>query len=225
MPHLTGMRILPACPGIMSPESSNHNQWLRWRRRGLLAIAILLLLYLLAPYLLNLFARSLVRRDLLEKADVVVALGGDRRSLREQRAAQLYLDGWARKVIVSGVEYMPGINTGDAAKRYVIHLGVPEADVIVMRDARNTRAEARLLESLMSSNGWNSAIIVTAPFHSRRALFTIKRAAPGGRFRSFPTEPVPPEWQPDYWWRRRSDMYLTIREALAWINTLLSGWE
>lgn len=213
----------------MTKPSINPNRWSKcwlagWRRVAA-GVLILAALWLSAPFLLNRFARLLIRSEPLERSDVVVALGGDKLCLRERRAAELYLGGWAHKVIVSGVDYLPGLNTGDAAKRYVVHLGVPEADVIVMRQMLNTRVEARRLEVLMRENGWGSATIVTAPFHSRRALFTIERIAPDRRFRSYPTDPVAPEWQPNHWWRRRTDMYLTIREALAWINTLIGGWE
>ena len=193
--------------------------------RLLIVILILAALYFLFPVGLNGLGRGLVREDPLVKSDVIIALGGDKRCLREKRAAELYLAGWARKVVVSGVQYIKGVHTGESAKRYVMQLGVPEGDIIILRETWNTRAEGRKLGEMMRENGWGSVIVVTSPFHSRRAMYTIERAVPGLVFRSAPTEARAPEWQSEGWWRRRGDVYLTVREFLSWANTVASGWE
>ena len=98
--------------------------------------------YFVVPFGLTALARSLIRADKLYTSDVVIALGGDARCLRERGAAELYHKGLASHVIVSGVPYGWGIHTGEAAKRYVISLGVPEARVTVLFDSWNTRREA-----------------------------------------------------------------------------------
>ncbi len=194
-------------------------------RRILIALLVVLLLYFLTPYLLNSLARALIREDALVKSDLIVALGGDHRCQREKRAAELYHQGWGRKVVVSGLQYAWGIHTGDAAKRYVISLGVPEVDILMIRDTLNTRTEAVVLERLMREGGYRSAIIVTSAFHSRRATFTVEQAASQMTFHSSPVPPVAPEWNPDRWWSRREDVFLTVREFISWANTLIKGWE
>ena len=182
-------------------------------------------LYFLLPVGLNSGAQMLIRQDKIAKSDVIIALGGDARCARERKAAELYKQGRASKLVVSGVNYVWGIHTGDAAKRYVVSLGVPESDVTVIRDAWNTRNEAQVLKQLMSENGWKSAIVVTSPFHSRRALYTIERAVPGKTFYSSPVEAQSPEWMPKDWWKRRGDVFLTSREFFSWANTLVNGCE
>jgi uncharacterized SAM-binding protein YcdF (DUF218 family) len=167
----------------------------------------------------------LIREDKLIKADVIVALGGDSLCNREKRAAELYHQGWANNVVVSGIKYPYGFHTGDAARAYVINQGVPEEKISIIRDTLNTRAEAKALDSLMRERGWNSAIIVTSAFHSRRAMYTVEKTA---RDRAFHSSPVPtghPEWEPYAWWSRRGDVYLTVREFLSWANTLVGGWQ
>lgn len=91
----------------------------RWRRILFLTAALLALLWLLVPPLLTFAARGLIRTDELQPGDVVVALSGDPRCLREREAAELYRRGLARKIIVGGVEYAWGIHTGEAARRYL----------------------------------------------------------------------------------------------------------
>ena len=177
------------------------------------------------PRILNSLAERLIRRDQPTRADLIIALGGDRYCLREKQAAELYLEGWSPRVMVSGVQYIPGVHTGDWAKNYVVSLGVPPGDVIVLRETWNTREEARRIAAMMRENRWRTALVVTSPYHSRRALYSLEKAAPDLTFRSLPVAPLPPEWRPRDWWKRRLDAGTTVRESLAWINTLLNGWE
>ncbi|MFM8394796.1 MAG: YdcF family protein [Acidobacteriota bacterium] len=178
-----------------------------------------------AAPLLNGVARQLIRSEKPVAADLIIALGGDRYCLRERKGTDLYLQGYSRRIIVSGVQYIPGVHTGDWARKYVVSLGVKEDDVIVLRETWNTREEARRLAKLMRDNGWKSALVVTSPYHSRRALYTLEKAAPELRFTSVPVEAHYPEWRPEEWWTRRLDAGMTVREVLAWGNTLIRGWE
>src|SRR5262245_23567077 len=196
------------------------------RARVLLIVSVCLLaVYFLTPVLLNKAAEELIREDRLAKSDVIVALAGDYRCNREKRAAELWRQGWADKVVVSGRGDPWGFHTGEAARIYVMSLGVPEEKIYMICEALNTRAEARELDDLMRERGWNSAIIVTSAFHSRRATYTVERAAPD---RTFYSSPVPigfPEWTPRAWWSRRGDVYVTVREFTSWANTLAGAWQ
>jgi uncharacterized SAM-binding protein YcdF (DUF218 family) len=194
-------------------------------RRGAVSLACLLGVYFLTPFLLNKAADGLIREDKLVKADAIVALGGDNLCNREKRAAELYLQGWADNVVVSGMSFAWGFHTGEAARKYVTSLGVPAEKISMISETLNTRVEARALNDLMRERGWNSAIIVTSAFHSRRATYTAERAAPGRTFYSSPVPTGAPEWAPQAWWSRRGDVYLTVREFASWANTLAGGWQ
>lgn len=192
---------------------------------GAVAVACLLSVYFMTPVLLNAAAERLIREDGLVKADAIVAFAGDPRCNREKRAAELYHQGWADNVVVSGMSFPWGFHTGEAARKYVMSLGVPGEKVSMISETLNTRAEARALDDLMRERGWKSAVIVTSAFHSRRATYTAEKAAPG---RSFYSSPVPigsPEWTPRSWWSRRDDVYVTVREFTSWANTLVGGWQ
>jgi uncharacterized SAM-binding protein YcdF (DUF218 family) len=194
-------------------------------RRGAVALACLLGVYFLTPVLLNAAADGLIREDKLSRADAIVAFAGDPRSNREKRAAELYHQGWADNVVVSGMGFDYGYHTGEAARRYVMSLGVPEEKISMICESLNTRAEARALDDLMHERGWKSAIIVTSAFHSRRATYTAERAAPERVFYSAPVPTGSPEWAPRAWWSRRDDVFVTVREFASWANTLAGGWQ
>ena len=207
---------------LASLRNLKQSKLARW---GAVAIACLSAAYFLTPVLLNNVAEGLIREDRLVKSDVIVALGGDNRCNREKRAAELWRQGWADNVVVSGITYPWGFHTGEAARRYVMSLGVPGEKISMISETLNTRAEARALDDLMRERGWNSAIIVTAAFHSRRAMYTIENATPGRSFYSAPVPTGSPEWTPRAWWSRRDDVYVTVREFASWANTLMGGWQ
>jgi uncharacterized SAM-binding protein YcdF (DUF218 family) len=197
----------------------------RWVRKGLLMGSLLVLVYVLSPVLLNAAARQLIREDALPAADAIIALGGDALCLRERHAAELYHRGLGRKIVIAGLPFAWGGNTGDAKRRYLLCRGVPEADIVVLPVATNTRQEASTLYKVMRQNQWRSMIVVTAPFHSRRALFTMERHAGELKFYSAPVPAEAPEWRPAQWWTRRRDVFTTVREFLSWGNTWVGGWQ
>jgi len=195
------------------------------RRILIFAPVLFVVVYFLIPSGLNWLALSLSRNEQVEESDLIVALGGDLRCERERRAAELYNQGLGSKIVVNGLQYSWGVHTAEAGRRFVVKQGIPERDVLMTCDTYNTRTEAQELIKLMRQNRFKSAIIVTSSSHSRRALYTIERAAPDLKFYSSPVPARPPEWQPQNWWTRRGDVYITIREFLSWINTLLDAWS
>ena len=52
-------------------------------------IALAATIYFVLPFALTAAARGLIRSDTLYNSDIVIALGGDARCLREQSAAEL----------------------------------------------------------------------------------------------------------------------------------------
>jgi uncharacterized SAM-binding protein YcdF (DUF218 family) len=199
-----------------------------WLRRMLGLSAALVALWCMLPSVLNTAARQLMRTDPLEPADAIAVLGGDSLGIREGHAAELYHHGYGRKLIISGLPFAWGGNTGDAKRRFLNCRGVPDEAILVLPVAWNTRSEASNLQAMMVAQGWHSMIIVTSPYHARRALFTIERRVPEPsnlKFYSSPVPARPPEWQPERWWTRRRDVFKTVREFLSWGNTLLGGWQ
>lgn len=114
------------------------------------------------------------------KADAIVVLGGGRDE-RPQRAAELFKQGAAPRILVSG--------KGDceADVQLLEKNGVPATVIIRENDSVNTYENAKLSIPLLRNMGAHSAIIVTAWFHSRRALACFKHFAPDMQFYSRPS--------------------------------------
>lgn len=102
------------------------------------------------------------------KADFIVYLGGDE-DLRPARAAQLYRDGYASRVIASGYYlYVPqGI-------RVLQDGGVPLESILINEHATTTWDESQQVLDILRKEGAKSVLIVTSAFHTRRASATFE---------------------------------------------------
>jgi uncharacterized SAM-binding protein YcdF (DUF218 family) len=194
----------------------------RWRVWLMLAI-VLLLAYFLLPITLTFLAFQLIRQDPLQPADIVIAMGGGVPCLRPQHAVKLYRQGLARKIVLPGLPAIWGPNAIQETRQSLVNFGAAEADIVMLEDTRNTRTEAEMIVSVMREKGWKSALVVTDPYHTRRTHYTFRQAAPDLTFYAVPLPAGPHVWEPERWWTRRDDMWFTVRESIAWINTLAGG--
>lgn len=79
-------------------------------------------------------------------------------------------------IIVSGGQvYADSGSEALIAKRELMHLGVPEKDVIVEADSLNTRQNAMNSHRLMMENGLSKPILVTSAFHMERAMLNFAK--------------------------------------------------
>jgi uncharacterized SAM-binding protein YcdF (DUF218 family) len=204
-------------------QSKPKRNW--WRRGAILTIA-LLLLYFLLPFTFTWLASWLVRTDPLQPTDIVIGMGGGQHCLRVQYAAELYRKGFGRKLLLSGIEAFESSEAAEKVRQQAINFGVPATDIVILTNTFNTRVEAANIAALMRQQGWQSAIVVTEPSHMRRAHYTLQHAASDLQFSAAPVPADwPGVWRAERWWTRHADTRHTMREALAWINTLAGGLE
>jgi len=129
-----------------------------------------------------LLANSLLAiRDQASRADVIVVLGGDGPS-RATRAAGLWLNGLAPRVLISG--------DGDCywIRKTMIDLGVDARAIAVECDSGTTWQNATFSAPILRQMGAHSAILVTSWYHSRRAMTSFAAASPDIRWMSVPVE-------------------------------------
>jgi uncharacterized SAM-binding protein YcdF (DUF218 family) len=107
----------------------------------------------------------------MKRADALVVLGGEPLA-RPREAARLYLQGVAPRVFVTG------IGDAGAIRKVLVGEGVPASAVTLEGKARTTHANAVLLKPMLEEAKVHSALIVTSPFHTRRALATFRKVMP-----------------------------------------------
>jgi uncharacterized SAM-binding protein YcdF (DUF218 family) len=111
----------------------------------------------------------------MEHADALIVLGGEPLA-RPQEAARLYGEGVAPLVFVSGI--------GDHGenRRILIANGVPDTAIRVEPGSFSTFTNALFLKRILNEAHVRRALIVTSPFHTRRALATFRKVIPNVSF-------------------------------------------
>ena len=164
----------------MTPARPNKRRnWRYWSKCALSLVVGCLIAYGAAIF----FAPGILCvRDVPAKAQAVIVLGGENWK-RVPRAAELFNEGFAPLVIVSGKG-----DSGESRSR-LIKSGVPSASVLVESRSTSTRENALLSVALLREHGITNAILVTSWYHSRRALACFETYAPDISFQSCPTFP------------------------------------
>lgn len=161
----------------------------------------------------------LVVREGLPRADALAVLAGSATYVeRAQRAAELYHEGRAPRVLLTNDGLSGGYSADDdrnplfveRAARELRAAGVPdEAVEVVPETVSSTYEEAVRLRAHAEARGYRSLLVVTSGYQSRRALWTFKRVFEGGGTR-VGVEPVEPGRQ-------------TPRAYAWWLHPL--GWR
>lgn len=149
----------------------------KWFLRVVLALIVLFLAFVAAAIF---FPQKFLTVDSGPvKADAIVVLGGGSHE-RPQRAAKLFKENEAPRVIVSGA------GDDEINRRILIRNGVP-ANVIQLESRSETTAQnAQFTVKILREEKIRSAIIVTSWYHSRRALNCFRHYAPEIKFYSRP---------------------------------------
>ncbi len=113
------------------------------------------------------------------KADAIIVLGGGPED-RPQRAAELYHQGAAPTIIVSGT------GDGEIYVRELTTLGVPASAILREPISTSTLQNALYTVPLLRRLHASSAIVVTSWYHSRRAVACFRHVGPWMTFYSRP---------------------------------------
>ena len=145
---------------------------LRWIRR-LVSAAVVLVLLVVGGTAASVWWTA--RQDDRPRSDAIIVLGasqfdGEPSSVfkaRLQHAKALYDDGVAPRVITVGGG-APGDRTTEADAGAAF-LQKRDVEVVAVPEGRNTLQSLEAAEAYMSEQGWDSAILVTDPWHSLRS--------------------------------------------------------
>lgn len=149
-----------------------------------------LLLWFREPLLVGM-GRWLVLEAPLREADVIVALGVDRE--RQEEAVRLLNQGLARRVFFVG---------SDVRLHDYRCLDVPEDQAVPPPPpAYTTYEEAMATRQVVQERGFKAVLIVTSPYHLRRARWTFERVFSGTGVRVMVAPSPNGAFSIDAWWR------------------------
>ncbi len=149
-----------------------------------------------------------------EKVDAIVAVSGGNTSVRAAEAIKLYEAGWAKYIIFSGAAFDEASPSNAAVmKEQAIAAGVPEADILTEDTSRTTHQNAEQTSKLLEEYRISRLIVVTSPYHQRRAGLEFKAIA--GDKVAVLNHPAwgDPDWQ-WYWWATPRGWWLAIGELV-----------
>jgi len=140
-----------------------------------------------------------------EKSDCILALGSHDLRVAE-RAAELYLDGFAPLLIMSGglgnfTKDMWTEKEADKFAAIAIQKGVPENAILIENKSTNTGENILFTQKLLEEKGMypQSFIVVQKPYMERRSYATFKKhwpdrslivTSPQISFKEYPTQEI-----------------------------------
>ena len=149
---------------------------IRWIRR---IITVVLILALIGPaYGVSQVWRA-ANNPIVRQADVIVVLGaaqlngkpGEALEARLVEAKRIYDLGYAPLIITVGAG-APGDRTTEAASgKYWLRMnGVPAKNIIAVEEGRDTLVSTKAFAAVMKKRYVSDVIIVTDPYHCKRAV-------------------------------------------------------
>lgn len=145
-------------------------------------------------------------------ADAIVAVSGGDTPARVNEAVRLYKAGWAPQLVFSGAALdQSGPSNAEAMYKQASALGVPDSAILLEKNALDTTQNAFRASQLLT--GANRVIVVTSPYHQRRAGLEFKRFL--GQQVTVVNHPTPYDhlW-PEFWWTTSNGWWLALGESV-----------
>ncbi len=191
---------------------------------ALIIIVILIgLIYLVRAPLLRVAGNYWIESDPPANVDAIVILSDDNFTAdRATRAADLYHDGWAPRVVGSGRRLRPYISIADLMQHDLESRGVPKQAVIPFaHDATNTLEELRGIREFVQQQGWKRIMIVTSNYHTRRTRYLCEHVFPADVHVLVVAAPDH-DYDPDSWWKTRMGIKTFFHE---FAGMFVAIWE
>lgn len=177
------------------------------------ALLSLVLIFILSAATFFSLGYLLSPQDKLTPADAIVAISGGETATRAEEASRLYLSGWAPKLIFSGAASdTTHISNAAAMRTIAIKNGVPPGDILIEEQSENTIQNAELTKPYLDQLGIKSIILVTSPYHQRRADLTFNHIL-GRNVKIISHSSTDQNWRRFGWWQTDYGRSVTLSEA------------
>lgn len=150
-----------------------------------------------------------------QPADAIIAISGGDTDARTREAIALYNKGWAPSLILSGAaQDKSGQSNAAAMEGQALRAGVPHEAIILDEQATDTAGNAAGLKPIAQNYRLKRIILVTSPYHQRRASVEFEHVL--GKEITIINHPTPEDrfWEPDQWWLNPYSWYLALSETI-----------
>lgn len=147
------------------------------------------------------------------KADAIVVVSGGDTAARTQAGIDLYKNGWATALVLSGAaQDKTGPSNAAAMKQQAIVAGIPEQAIYIDEEAVNTQQNAENTKSIFENHEFKDVILVTSGYHQRRASLEFNKRADTVTIRNYPVI-GDQDWN-WYWWATPRGWWLAGGEVI-----------
>ncbi len=161
-------------------------------------------------------------QDNLQKADAIVVISGGRTTTRAQKGIQLFQQGYAPRLILSGAALDDGPSNARAMHDQAIAAGIPEQDIVVDEDSQNTYQNAVDTKHILQHLGAHSILLVTSPYHQLRADMTF-RSVLGPDYTVSGVSAFDDRWSKSGWWQSGFAFNISLSELYKVVFIDLTG--
>ena len=169
-------------------EESLNRLYRTARRRIAQTVSGIIIVYILVFYtpFIWIIAKPLLVVDQPVSVDAIVVFAGGVGESgkagggyqeRVKKSADLYHAGNAVSLIFSS-GYIFAVQEAEIMKTLAVSLGVPKGAIILEKQARNTYENVRFVKEILDKKQWSKILMVSSPYHMRRALLTWHKVAP-----------------------------------------------
>jgi uncharacterized SAM-binding protein YcdF (DUF218 family) len=145
-------------------------------------------------------------------SDAIVVISGDEQMARFQEGVSLYQRGLGQFLVFSGAAYDNGTSNADVMRALAVQRGVPDRAILEEPLGEDTWGNATHTRQVLEQHGLRSAILVTSPYHARRAKLTFDAAyATSGIGLTVHAAPDS-EWRKLSWWKQPATRGITFTE-------------
>lgn len=174
--------------------------------------------------LLQSVADFLISDETMKKSDVIIVLGGEIKGERTKRAVELYNRGLADKLLFSdGTDLSWRTKAVDEMVALALELGVSQKDILKETYSRSTYENAVYSKKVMQEHNYQSAIVVTTDWHSKRSNFIFDKVFEGSNIKL--TYANAPDDRIDSlkdWWKDSEKQQIVLTEwakyAVYWLK-------
>jgi uncharacterized SAM-binding protein YcdF (DUF218 family) len=192
---------------------------------ALVVLALVLLAWAIHAPVLRGLASTLSIEDPLSEADIIVVVAGGA-PFRERAAADLYLQGWAPRILISRATNPPGVEALVAlgvrpldlqaeSQAALLRFGVPASALVALTEpVRITEEEIGVVQREARARNWRRLILVSSPEHTRRVKTIWYRRGNGDMEVIVRGSPYARRLE-DGWWRDRRLSETVLHEYLG----------
>lgn len=153
----------------------------------------------------------LAPQDSTSPVDAIVVVSGGQTQTRAKHGIELYKKDLAPKLIFSGAALDDGPSNAKEMAALARRSGIPEEAIEIDEDSKTTYQNAVNTKRLLEENDAKSIILVTSPYHQRRAYLTFQKVL-GDGYSIENSSSYDNAWSKSAWWATPFGVWITLSE-------------